>query len=70
MSNADQQLSMDEIESLKILEYVKQCFLEGNIPKITHESYGPNPTAHCSNNLGKPLVSYDSRQVLGIRLHF
>ena len=46
---------IDEIESLKKkLEYVKQCFTEGNIPEITHESYGPNPKAYCSNNLGKP----------------
>ena len=53
----------------KKLEYLKQWFSEGNIPEITHASYGRNPKAYCSNNLGKPPwsvmknnVTSDSRQ--------
>ena len=64
------------LDSLKKkLEYLKQWFSEGNIPEITHASYGRNPKAYCSNNLGKPPwsvmknnVTSDSRQAF-LKIH-
>ena len=39
---------------LKKLDYVKECFDQGLIPDITHESYGKDKDVYCKNNVGKP----------------